>query len=220
MVTDNMPLFGLNLTLEFCRDMSNNNLGGSDIPYNLPPNLQSLWVMYSCLYVYLIIPIYVLKNIFEVLHRTTLYAEILKEITSLGQYLTPSPRWLHLGICKLPIGICTKLFSSTRFGQIISFTPCCRNLGHNQLSNINDMFSQLTNLTTLWVTFFLTAYACCCLHCSTIHSGKHEPTVQFPGIYHTTYSLVIFHKPLTPWQVWKHCEYSTCSVQLHQLEKT
>lgn len=62
MVTDNMPLFGLNLTLVVFRDASNNNLGGSDIPYNLPPNLQSLWVMYSCfvLYVYLIIPIYVL----------------------------------------------------------------------------------------------------------------------------------------------------------------
>lgn len=42
MFTNNMPLYGFNLTLVFCRDMSNNNLGGSDIPYNLPPNLQTL----------------------------------------------------------------------------------------------------------------------------------------------------------------------------------
>jgi len=43
MVKLNMWLFMWS-NLIFCSDMSNNNLGGSDVPYNLPPNLESLWV--------------------------------------------------------------------------------------------------------------------------------------------------------------------------------
>ena len=60
--------------------MGNNNLEGSGISYNLPPNLQSLWVMFD---VYLIIPINAFKNG---------YAEILQEIASLGQHLAISKK--------------------------------------------------------------------------------------------------------------------------------
>jgi len=41
--------------------MGNNNLEGSGISYNLPPNLQSLRVMFD---VYLIIPINAFKKYF------------------------------------------------------------------------------------------------------------------------------------------------------------
>jgi hypothetical protein len=42
MFTDTMSFSCVNHTLVFCREMSNNNLEGSGISNNLPPNLQRL----------------------------------------------------------------------------------------------------------------------------------------------------------------------------------
>jgi hypothetical protein len=129
--------------------MSNNNFGGG-IPYQLPPNLQQLYVSYVYLFPVLLFTLS--RKIFgDLLHYCFVCRNLANDnfngaapysislMTSL-KYLWVISSYSLLDATFLNIQ--TNIFSFSFWEH--------RNISHNQLQNqLSDMFGQLSSLSTL-----------------------------------------------------------------------